>query len=111
MVFKFKKPVLRIFFGDGVVVGDTKVFKPGAVHTVGGLELHGSIGVQEYRGIGGKQIWISQKKTSFLTPSLTGKLERTYEWNSDITRTRANTDYYNNVSPGMRLAARRSITQ
>ena len=51
MVFKFKKPVLRIFFGDGVVVGDTKVFKPGAVHTVGGLELHGSIGVQEYRGI------------------------------------------------------------
>ena len=54
MVFKFKKPVLRIFFGDGVVVGDTKVFKPGAVHTVGGLELHGSIRVQEYRGIGGK---------------------------------------------------------
>ena len=41
----------------------------------------------------GKQIWISQKKTSFLTPSLTGELERTYEWNSDITRTRANTDY------------------
>ena len=43
MVFKFMKPVLRIFFGDGVVVGDTKVFKPGSVHTVGGLGLHESI--------------------------------------------------------------------
>ena len=51
MVFKFKKPVLRIFFGDGVVVGDTKVFKPGSVHTVGGLGLHQSIGGKNAAGI------------------------------------------------------------
>ena len=46
MEFKFKEPVLRIFFGDGVVVGHTEVFEPGSVHTVGGLGSHESIIVE-----------------------------------------------------------------
>jgi hypothetical protein len=32
-------PVLNILLGDSVIVSDTKVLDPGAIDTVGGLEL------------------------------------------------------------------------
>ena len=31
------RPVFKIFLGDGIVVGHTKVFQPGSIHTVGSL--------------------------------------------------------------------------
>ena len=31
------RPVLEIFLGDRIVVGHTKVFQPGSIHTVGSL--------------------------------------------------------------------------